>query len=456
MSSGGLSYSGLVNNGKITLPSVDSWGTNMNILRDPPKSYHTRKVDKVGDTNSITEMIDESSDRSCEAIKVYARGVNPFVSVSYSNNGVNNGGNITSNGLQQSGGHRSSKLPYTIMRDGAFRPPVLRQENLLPLSRLPRNTTSFSTKPGFADFSKKMKQVGTAKETKEVHNSMLKSFVRPTAVYNIGKPLKEPFEVKNVIQPSIKTSANSGVRSMDITQKYNGNPTKEVDNSPLHALAQSNLKGNKHVDNNKVDKKRYLQEVQKGNMVSNLKGNKHVDNNKVDKERYLQKVQKGNMVTNLSSKNNHTSIDKILDLPESELPIKDIKNIKATAPLSSVEQTKYFHDDIELSRSIPQHQARTNIGDVRNNKYLEHDNTINLERNTPKHSLVSNPIKPNKGENPGTRDVKLLPKVQPGGFTGTGQIPMKERNQNIQQKQDTNKMLMNKNIAKNIQERFGN
>ena len=31
-----LSYSGLVNHGKLTLPSVDTWGTNMNILRDPP------------------------------------------------------------------------------------------------------------------------------------------------------------------------------------------------------------------------------------------------------------------------------------------------------------------------------------------------------------------------------------------------------------------------------------
>ena len=42
MSAGGLSYSALINNGKITLPSVTTWGTNMNILRDPPKSITTR------------------------------------------------------------------------------------------------------------------------------------------------------------------------------------------------------------------------------------------------------------------------------------------------------------------------------------------------------------------------------------------------------------------------------
>ena len=111
MSAGGLSYSGLVNHGKITLPSVGSWGTNMNILRDPPKSITTRRIDRVGDTNYHTETIDDSGGRINEAIQVYARGVNPFVSVSYNNNG-NNGG-------QQSGGMiergiRSAKLPILL------------------------------------------------------------------------------------------------------------------------------------------------------------------------------------------------------------------------------------------------------------------------------------------------------------------------------------------------------
>ena len=45
----------------------------------------------------------------------------------------------------------------------------------------------------------------------------------------IEAPLNEPFEVKYVIQPSIKTSANSGVRTIDITQQHVGKPTKEID-----------------------------------------------------------------------------------------------------------------------------------------------------------------------------------------------------------------------------------
>ena len=47
MSAGGLSYSGLINHGKITLPSVESWGQNNSLLKDPPKSLYTRKIDKL-------------------------------------------------------------------------------------------------------------------------------------------------------------------------------------------------------------------------------------------------------------------------------------------------------------------------------------------------------------------------------------------------------------------------
>ena len=53
-------------------------------------------------------------------LNVYARGVNPMVSVSYQNYGSGAG---------------SVKLPYRIMKDGAFRPPIKTIEELLPLSR---------------------------------------------------------------------------------------------------------------------------------------------------------------------------------------------------------------------------------------------------------------------------------------------------------------------------------
>ena len=74
MSAGGISYKGIIGHGggRLTLPSVESWSQNMNILRDPPKGISTRKKDRLGQTSEIAKMIDDSGDRACENIKVYA------------------------------------------------------------------------------------------------------------------------------------------------------------------------------------------------------------------------------------------------------------------------------------------------------------------------------------------------------------------------------------------------
>jgi hypothetical protein len=131
MSAGGLSYDCLVTSRKVTLPSVEMWGTNMNILKDPPRSLYTRRIDKVGDTQQILLAQEDSGDRIAECINVYARGVNPMVSVSYDNNSNNAGarGSILNY-------HPQAKLPY---KPEVFYPPVFRQEDLVPLSRQPRN-----------------------------------------------------------------------------------------------------------------------------------------------------------------------------------------------------------------------------------------------------------------------------------------------------------------------------
>ena len=166
-----ISYSGLTNFGKVSLPSVDGWGTSMNILKDPPRSIMTRRINKVGDTSMITETIDESTNRMAEAITVYARGTNPSVSVMYSNNGTCGGENRAFLGSAPS--RTNSFLPYRIMNGGAFRPPILTQEQLLPLSRQRRTNTAAFTRKGFADFSKKLRTCGNAKNTVQVKNSIV-------------------------------------------------------------------------------------------------------------------------------------------------------------------------------------------------------------------------------------------------------------------------------------------
>jgi len=248
MSAGGLSYSGLINYGVVTLPSVDSWGTNMNILRNPSSSIMTRKIDKVGQDSSITAMVDNSTDRSCEAISVYARGVNPSVSVSYSNGG-SNGGGLSGNLPGLNGRGTQASLPYPVIKDGAFRPPILNQALTLPLSRLPRVWTSQFSNPGFADYTKKLRDCGTAETTREVKNETLTAAIRPTTTYNMGlSAIPENQNITNTIKNNIiHNSANSGIRTIDLTQQYVGNPTGEINSNTMHVFGQTNLNQNKQV-----------------------------------------------------------------------------------------------------------------------------------------------------------------------------------------------------------------
>lgn len=136
-----ISYSAVLPYEKATLPSVEMWNTNMNILRDPPKGIFTRRKDKVGDTQQILLQQDDAGSRVNEFISVYARNVNPMVGVSY-----NNYGNSQRSG--GGGGTRSNQatLPYKI---DVVRPPILSPYDLKPLSRLPRDWFYASTNPEF-------------------------------------------------------------------------------------------------------------------------------------------------------------------------------------------------------------------------------------------------------------------------------------------------------------------
>jgi hypothetical protein len=447
-----LSYSALVNNGKVTLPSVSSWGTNMNILRDPPKSITTRRIDKISETSELNQILSESGDRTCEVIQVYNRGVNPSVSVSYSNYG-NNGGQQTS-GIINTG---QAKLPYTIMRDGAFRPPVLFGENLLPLSRLPRELTSVKTKASFIDFSRKIRSCGTAENTREVKTHMLKAHVRPTAVYRIEKPIREPFSVKYNIQSTINNSVNSGMRAMDITNQVVGKPTKEIDIDPLHAHAQSNIVGTKRVSDNRLETSRYLQDPNHYNAVTNISSimeGSIASNNTLDTNRYLQDANYHAVGTNISSSKHSTAIEDVLDL--SSLPVKnEIINVSANAGIRGTEQNNYVHDDIYLDRRLPEYQASTNLGDTATYKHISHENELQLERRVPMTSFSANPVA-KSAVDPNSRQARLQPKIHAGGFEGKGQMPMIQRAEHGNTSGISEKARMNSMVFNTMQSRYGN
>jgi hypothetical protein len=237
MSAGGLSYSALNTKPKVSLPSVESWGTNMNIMKDPPKSIHTRRIDKVGENSDITKMVGEDSgDRACEAIRVYPRGINPAVGVSMDNYGMNGGQNPLSSALSVYGGQ--SYYPHRIMRDGVFRPPVLSQRELLPLSRLPRTQFSAVTNPSFISYAKRQANVDRCKA---IRPEMLTTCVKPNAVYNINVPIQEKKHFSEIIDPLYAGPVSSGIRGGDKTYLTVKTPEGHIDQNYVTVPYATNL-----------------------------------------------------------------------------------------------------------------------------------------------------------------------------------------------------------------------
>jgi hypothetical protein len=186
-----FSYSGMRNYGKASLPSVEDWGTNKNILRDPPKSITTRRRDKVSDTSFLTQEIQDSGDRMAGAIMAYPRGVNPMVGVSYGN----------------ARGNQQAKLPYRIADHGAFRPPVLAPVDLLPLSRMPRNTTTIYETVYNPDYTKKL---SCEPEKRAVKVDPLKTNAVSSFYMKVAKPV--PVSTAGNVRDIQAVSAQSALK----------------------------------------------------------------------------------------------------------------------------------------------------------------------------------------------------------------------------------------------------
>jgi hypothetical protein len=408
-----FSYSGLTNFGKVTLPSVEGWGTSMNIIRDPPKSITTRRKDKVGDTSEINQMIEESGDRVCEMINVYARGVNPSVAVSYSNVG------------SAHGRRTQSRLPHPIMKDGAFRPPIRRQEDLLPLSRLPRTSTSVSINPGCKQNNKKIFDPDNFKKSRLIVSNPLSTTIRPTAVYPINKPSVKPFEVKYVIQPTINVSAKSGVKNIGISNTKVMKPSRGINDNIRHNPVYSTKNNKIYIHNNDLNFKPYVH-----NEIKNI-----------------------STTSNVSSSNMTTQLSDILDM--STVSVQDVNNIEYNTTKTKSAGVTYIHDEIHLNRNLPEHDVTTNKGQNTSYKRNEYDNELVLSRNTPLTELSVNPVDYRNNSNNSSQSYNRLPsKIQPGGYNPRANVPMTERIQKIPEQYETEKSKLNKSVSKEFSQRF--
>ncbi|CCV01989.1 hypothetical protein IIV22A_145L [Invertebrate iridescent virus 22] len=215
-----ISYSALTSYGKATLPSVEGWNGNFDIVKDPPSGIHTRRIIKVGENNDLLDWNEESGSRINEMINIYARGNNPMVSVQYSNHGNTGSGLMgvyggtsgnNMNGVMTSGS--GGKLPYRIMNEGAFRPPILRQEDLLPLSRMPRVCTSVTSKRCRVDQTKRI-EPDVVEYFKEIHKSPIRVSTESNKSFKKEGPQAPPSNIDLMINNRVTTNVNSNVKKL--------------------------------------------------------------------------------------------------------------------------------------------------------------------------------------------------------------------------------------------------
>lgn len=410
----------------VTLPSVESWGINNNIIKDPPKAIFTRKIDKVGDNNDLLNMVDESGDRVCEGINVYARGINPFTAVEYSNASNNAGikGNPTSYSNQA-----QAKLPYRVLLDGEFRPPVQNPRDLLPLSRQPRLLTSALANPEFIDFSKKRH---CPEKFREIKKEVVQTSVRPTAVYALEKPI-EPFNLGNGIKEHIiNVSANAGfnVRGDRTNQEFI-RPIKGANNESNNVYANTNYGSNvtvRGVDNINVDTTKYIQDVNYHDMISNPSKNIQVKSLKemtsLDENQYL----KDNTIYFNDYQTNVKGFEQNQDFViDEDRFIKDVEYTNYRTNIKGTEIDNLITDEIHLDRVMPAYQSNTNMSDSRIYKAIEAENEYHFERNTPLTQANTNKTQNYQFNNNATQFNRLPQSLQKGGFDPKPTMPQVNR-----------------------------
>lgn len=184
------------------------------ILRDPVKSIHTRKHEPVN-MSDVTYMVREQDDRINEAISYYAKGVNPMVEVSYSNNS----GSITQGPNVPNGFIQETKNPYKIMKDGAFRPPIMTQAELLPLSRQKFSDFAAYTNPGLSSYSYSpdlFAKIDKPQIMKSYQMNYTRGNIQPTAFWKISYPTQ------------VYTSANVSELKAELNNKAVSTPISQI------------------------------------------------------------------------------------------------------------------------------------------------------------------------------------------------------------------------------------
>ena len=161
---------------------------------------------------------------------------------------------------------------------------------------------------------------------------------------------------------------------------------------------------------------------------------------------------------------------------------KNLPNYNTVTNMSGEKSTNYIHSDIELYKNLPQYETNSNVRGNEQHIYIHND--IELNKTLPEYETRTNNngnqrknvefeyIKPLENNNPVVKDIVatqtlkgennisakeyfgLNEKLVYGSFQNQGTVPNQERMQNVVYKNDPVKSQFNKNILQNYNGRF--
>lgn len=463
-----LSYSALTTSRKSTLPSVEMWNTNLNILKDPPKSIYTRRIDKVGDTQQILLQQDDAGSRINEYINVYARNTNPMVGVSYNNYG----------NTQNRNGRQQASLPYKVEQ---VRPPLLTQYDLQPLSRLPRDWFYAYTNPEFPNivqnlqcnelsksintnrtpildiYSNKNKEITNITETgrnKQIKNRTpleYKYSTKKQSNHQIMNELQHPKDVKSVkrilqhyniaSQKSLKDDNTLWMDSFKqlLTKKKNPNYPETLNKKIV--FTPSNTCSHLNIDHKLNEKSGKNKRVRFSTNIAKPIGMKSIDqpfisfpvSNRTNISVDSVKAVPNNIIRYSDFKTNREPLNVSVDTSKSSLYNKnedrDITNIPTRTPLNISTQTntsmnisKYEdHPDLPiLDTKMPHYDLSTNQSSSGHEFKPEDEKRLNRRIPIYENVDTNKQFSFSQEENYMNRDIALPQTLSKGGFENSG------------------------------------
>lgn len=399
----------------------------IHVLRSPPSSIHTRKKERITDSD-VLYMIRNDDTRINEGVSYLARGTNPMVDVSYNNMGGASRTNSMPN-VQASN-------PYKIK---VFRPPLQRQEDLLPLSRMRHPETMAITNPGIRngmaihDLSNQFDKAQVFSSVDKTNN-MYQS-IRPTATYNIAVPM-EVFTGGNINHNkqyyNVTSAVNSDYNFVDAWNNLDPNIIKaDVRADILKLSAGTNVFANEDVERSyNIDKDNYI----KDNIIlKNISPNFSI-------QIYNPETQKSvDVNANLKDKLN-IAVQSSMGNPIS-LVREDGQNIKLKDYVYKIVNTNVGVDklvlvvpsfDYELDRNIPIYAVSTNTSGYTSNDRMESLDPITGEKIS---TSVGTAISNNRGRTEAIHDTEHNIQLRGMATTGyqldnIGNVPSVTRNKN--------------------------